>query len=89
MDAYLATLERLRPLVAQPQHVVPGHGPLLDGARALRCSRRTPPTCTRCAEHGAEAELPRVGARAAARAARAERGGRERRAIHVRERRLI
>jgi glyoxylase-like metal-dependent hydrolase (beta-lactamase superfamily II) len=33
--AYLATLERLRPLVALAEHVVPGHGPMLDGRRAL------------------------------------------------------
>jgi glyoxylase-like metal-dependent hydrolase (beta-lactamase superfamily II) len=34
-DAYLATLERLRPLVASAEHVVPGHGPVLDSERAL------------------------------------------------------
>jgi glyoxylase-like metal-dependent hydrolase (beta-lactamase superfamily II) len=34
-DAYLATLERLRPLVAAAEHVVPGHGPVLDSERAL------------------------------------------------------
>jgi glyoxylase-like metal-dependent hydrolase (beta-lactamase superfamily II) len=33
--AYLATLERLRPLVELAEHVVPGHGPVLDGGRAL------------------------------------------------------
>ena len=34
-SAYLATLERLRPLVEQADHVVPGHGGALDGvARA-------------------------------------------------------
>jgi len=33
-DAYLATLERLRPLVAQAQWVVPGHGAPTDGPRA-------------------------------------------------------
>jgi glyoxylase-like metal-dependent hydrolase (beta-lactamase superfamily II) len=32
--AYLATLERLRPLVAQAQWVVPGHGAPTDGSRA-------------------------------------------------------
>jgi glyoxylase-like metal-dependent hydrolase (beta-lactamase superfamily II) len=32
--AYLATLERLRPLVAQAEWVVPGHGAPIDGARA-------------------------------------------------------
>jgi glyoxylase-like metal-dependent hydrolase (beta-lactamase superfamily II) len=34
-DAYLATLERLRPLVEQAEWVVPGHGAPIDGARAL------------------------------------------------------
>jgi glyoxylase-like metal-dependent hydrolase (beta-lactamase superfamily II) len=34
-DAYLATLERLRPLVEQADWVVPGHGAAIDGARAL------------------------------------------------------
>jgi glyoxylase-like metal-dependent hydrolase (beta-lactamase superfamily II) len=33
--AYLATLERLRPLVEAADYVVPGHGPVLDGERAL------------------------------------------------------
>ncbi len=34
LDAYLATLERLRVLVAEANHVVPGHGPVLDRERA-------------------------------------------------------
>lgn len=34
-DAYLATLERLRPLVESAERVVPGHGPVLDSRRAL------------------------------------------------------
>jgi glyoxylase-like metal-dependent hydrolase (beta-lactamase superfamily II) len=38
-DAYLATLERLRPLVEQADWVVPGHGAPLDGARALAILR--------------------------------------------------
>ena len=33
-DAYLATLERLRPLLEQAQWVVPGHGVPTEGARA-------------------------------------------------------
>jgi glyoxylase-like metal-dependent hydrolase (beta-lactamase superfamily II) len=33
--AYLATLERLRPLVEAAEHVVPGHGPVLGSERAL------------------------------------------------------
>lgn len=35
VEAYLATLERLRPLVISAAHVVPGHGPVLDAERAL------------------------------------------------------
>jgi glyoxylase-like metal-dependent hydrolase (beta-lactamase superfamily II) len=38
-DAYLATLERLRPLVERAGWVVPGHGAPLDGARALAILR--------------------------------------------------
>jgi glyoxylase-like metal-dependent hydrolase (beta-lactamase superfamily II) len=33
-DAYLATLERLRPLVARARWVVPGHGAPIEGAKA-------------------------------------------------------
>jgi len=35
LDAYLATLERLHPLVSAAEHVVPGHGPVLDREAAL------------------------------------------------------
>lgn len=35
VETYLATLARLRPLVASAEHVVPGHGPVLDSERAL------------------------------------------------------
>jgi glyoxylase-like metal-dependent hydrolase (beta-lactamase superfamily II) len=35
VDAYMATLERLRPLVGRAEHVVPGHGQALDAGRAL------------------------------------------------------
>jgi glyoxylase-like metal-dependent hydrolase (beta-lactamase superfamily II) len=34
-DAYIATLERLRPVLEQAEWVVPGHGQPIDGARAL------------------------------------------------------
>jgi glyoxylase-like metal-dependent hydrolase (beta-lactamase superfamily II) len=34
IDAYLATLERLRPLVSAAKHVVPGHGTMLDSTHA-------------------------------------------------------
>jgi glyoxylase-like metal-dependent hydrolase (beta-lactamase superfamily II) len=36
IDSYLATLERLRPLVAQAENVVPGHGEPLTRAEAER-----------------------------------------------------
>jgi glyoxylase-like metal-dependent hydrolase (beta-lactamase superfamily II) len=38
-EGYLATLERLRPLVEQADWVVPGHGGPIDGARALAILR--------------------------------------------------
>jgi len=38
-DGYVATLRRLEPLVAQAEHVVPGHGAVLDGARAAAILR--------------------------------------------------
>jgi glyoxylase-like metal-dependent hydrolase (beta-lactamase superfamily II) len=38
-SAYLATLERLRPLVEQAEHVVPGHGGPIDAVRALAILR--------------------------------------------------
>ena len=38
-DAYLATLERLRPYVERAGWVVPGHGAPLDGPRALAILR--------------------------------------------------
>jgi len=34
VEAYLATLERLRVLIARAGHVVPGHGPVMDPSRA-------------------------------------------------------
>jgi glyoxylase-like metal-dependent hydrolase (beta-lactamase superfamily II) len=37
--AYIATLNRLEPLVEQADHVVPGHGGPVDGARALAILR--------------------------------------------------
>ena len=38
-DAYLATLRRLEPLVEAAAYVVPGHGEVLDGARAAAILR--------------------------------------------------
>jgi glyoxylase-like metal-dependent hydrolase (beta-lactamase superfamily II) len=38
-DAYLATLERLRPYVDQADFVIPGHGTRMDGRQALAVLR--------------------------------------------------
>lgn len=38
-DGYLATLRRLEPLVGAAAHVVPGHGAVIDGARAAAILR--------------------------------------------------
>jgi glyoxylase-like metal-dependent hydrolase (beta-lactamase superfamily II) len=35
-ETYLATLARLRPLVASAEQIVPGHGPVMDSEQALR-----------------------------------------------------
>jgi glyoxylase-like metal-dependent hydrolase (beta-lactamase superfamily II) len=65
LDAYLATLERLRPLVGKAARVVPGHGPVMDGARALSVLQEDVGYLQELAERAAEAELPasRRGAR--------------------------
>jgi glyoxylase-like metal-dependent hydrolase (beta-lactamase superfamily II) len=38
-DAYLATLRRLEPLVAQAEYVVPGHGAVMEGPQATAVLR--------------------------------------------------
>ena len=58
VEAYLATLERLRPLVQQAEHVVPGHGPVLDGPRALAILEEDALYLGQLRERGADAELP-------------------------------
>jgi glyoxylase-like metal-dependent hydrolase (beta-lactamase superfamily II) len=58
IDAYLATLERLEPLVADAEHVVPGHGPALDSARALSVLSEDRAYLIALGERGGEAELP-------------------------------
>ncbi len=57
-EAYSATLERLRSLVAGAEHVVPGHGPVMDSARALGVLDEDVAYLRALAEHGADAELP-------------------------------
>ena len=55
---YLETLERLRPLVAAAEHVVPGHGAVLDREAALRVLDEDVAYLQALRERGAEAELP-------------------------------
>jgi glyoxylase-like metal-dependent hydrolase (beta-lactamase superfamily II) len=65
VDPYLATLERLRPLVARAEHIVPGHGPVLDSPRALEVLEQDGAYLRELRDRGAVAELPR-GRRSAA-----------------------
>jgi glyoxylase-like metal-dependent hydrolase (beta-lactamase superfamily II) len=58
LDAYLATLERLQPLVANAEQVVPGHGPVLEGARALEVLEEDTAYLRALRDVGVEAELP-------------------------------
>jgi glyoxylase-like metal-dependent hydrolase (beta-lactamase superfamily II) len=58
LDAYLATLERLRPLVESSEHVVPGHGPVLDAARALTVLEEDLAYLDALGARGAAAALP-------------------------------
>jgi glyoxylase-like metal-dependent hydrolase (beta-lactamase superfamily II) len=58
LDAYLATLERLRPLAAAAAHVVPGHGPVSDAARALGVLEEDLAYLHALRDSGAGAELP-------------------------------
>jgi glyoxylase-like metal-dependent hydrolase (beta-lactamase superfamily II) len=57
-SAYLATLTRLEPLVEQVEHVVPGHGAVTDGERALALLREDRAYLQALLEHGADAPLP-------------------------------
>ena len=58
VEAYLATLERLRGLAARAAHVVPGHGSVLDGERALEILEEDVAYLRALRELGVEAELP-------------------------------
>jgi glyoxylase-like metal-dependent hydrolase (beta-lactamase superfamily II) len=58
LRAYLATLERLRPLVQGAEHVVPGHGPVLDAERALAVLAEDLAYLHALREFDADAELP-------------------------------
>jgi glyoxylase-like metal-dependent hydrolase (beta-lactamase superfamily II) len=56
--SYLATLERLRPLVSSSEHIVPGHGPVLDSVCALAVLEEDVAYLSALREEGAAAELP-------------------------------
>lgn len=71
VDAYLATLERLRALVQEAETVVPGHGPATDATRALSVLEQDVVYLNDLRARGAQAELP------------AGRGSRQQRLIHA------
>jgi len=58
LDAYLATLARLRELVGRVEHVVPGHGPVLDRERALTVLEEDLAYLISLRQRGEHAELP-------------------------------
>lgn len=58
VGAYVATLGRLRPLLAAAEHVVPGHGPVLDAEAAARVLEEDLAYLEALRELGARAELP-------------------------------
>jgi hypothetical protein len=58
VSAYLATLERLEPLVSRSSYVVPGHGAVLDCARALEVLHEDRAYLSALVSAGAGAELP-------------------------------
>jgi glyoxylase-like metal-dependent hydrolase (beta-lactamase superfamily II) len=58
IDAYLETLERLRPLVSAATHVVPGHGPVLDPQSATAVLEEDVTYLSALREGGGAAELP-------------------------------
>jgi glyoxylase-like metal-dependent hydrolase (beta-lactamase superfamily II) len=58
VDRYLATLERLAGLISRAKHIVPGHGPVLDRARALALLGEDAHYLRALAELGGKAELP-------------------------------
>lgn len=58
LGAYVATLERLRPLVERAEHVVPGHGPVMNSQRALVVLEEDLAYLRALNEWQAETELP-------------------------------
>lgn len=58
LSAYLATLERLRPLVEAAEWIVPGHGSPMASAQALAVLREDVAYLEALRDRGADAELP-------------------------------
>ncbi|HEV3069870.1 MAG TPA: MBL fold metallo-hydrolase [Solirubrobacteraceae bacterium] len=58
LEAYMATLQRLRALVEVSDRVVPGHGPALDGPDALAVLEEDLAYLRALQAHGADAQLP-------------------------------
>jgi glyoxylase-like metal-dependent hydrolase (beta-lactamase superfamily II) len=58
LSAYLATLDRLEPLVARAEHVVPGHGAVLGSERAAAILREDRAYLEALRDRGADAPLP-------------------------------
>ena len=75
-SAYLATLDRLEPLVEQADHVVPGHGEPIDGTRAAAILREDRAYVQALLERGAEAKLPLARRSGAQKKIHAENAGR-------------
>jgi glyoxylase-like metal-dependent hydrolase (beta-lactamase superfamily II) len=57
-SAYITTLDRLEPLVEGAEHVVPGHGSVIDSARAAAILRQDREYLTALLDRGADAPLP-------------------------------
>ena len=57
-NAYLATLNRLEPLVEEAEHVVPGHGAPIDGTRAAAILREDRAYLEALLADGEAAKLP-------------------------------
>jgi glyoxylase-like metal-dependent hydrolase (beta-lactamase superfamily II) len=72
LDAYLATLSRLEPLVEQAEHVVPGHGGPIDGTRAAAILREDRAYLEALRDDGEAAKLPLARRTAAQRQIHAE-----------------
>lgn len=58
VEAYVQTLQRLRPLVEGAEHVVPGHGPVIGSERALGVLEEDLAYLDALARDGLAAELP-------------------------------